>query len=481
MTHSILSIFGDEVSQPLSNEVAISCIYGVIDNRHETFSATGGSVGVDFNQYKCQSGTSVGGYGVVRSKRAVVYHPGEAIRARFSGLFNQGVPLGLQFAGLFHLTDTIAFGYDGDSYGCIIERAGIAEVQEIEVTGAAGGAESATVTLDGDAVSCSLTATTTAGNSFEITRDLLADPTVSAKWNIYQNDSKIVLLSKSVGNKTGTMSFSSATATATVTEQQAGADKTKYHIAQNDWNMDNWSSREWTLDPANLNVYQIDYGYLGGACILFSVYDKLCGCFVPVHLYEPIDDTLTNVGNPNLKIGWTAASLGSSGTNLITQGASASIQKVAAPHDLETGARAIKSSKASISTTATNLITIRCRGHYGYRYNQGTLRPVKLTINNDHNKGLRVDIIKGGTLGGVPNFTFYDENNYLMEYDTAATTITNGEIVDSSIIAANGSDRLDLSSETLIILPGEWLTVAVSTISGTATTTDCSLVWREDK
>lgn len=471
------SAFGEHISQPVVNEIITSCAYGVIDNRNETFSATGGAADTEDNLFRCQTGTSVGGYGVIRTKQAIVYHAGEAIRSRFTGMFTTGIPLSIQFAGLFSLTETLAFGYDGDSFGIIYESHGKAECQEIEVTGAASGAESATITLDGDAATANLTNTTVAGNAFEIARDLTADATLGAKWNFFQNSDKVVCVSKSVGPKNGTMSFASSTATATVTEKQAGVAKTSANVPMSEWNMNNTL----VVDPTKLNIYQVDYGYLGSSAITFSVYDNEASHFVPVHRIESKNLTKTNVGNPNLKVGWTAASLGSSGTNLIVKGASACIQKISVEHELESGARAVENSKSSISTTLTNLITIRNRGHYGYIYNQGNILAVSASINNDHNKAIRVEFLKNATLAGVPNYVYVDENDSILEYDTDGTTVTGGELIDSFLVGAASSERFDIFGILEPLLPRDTLTIAVQTISGTSTTIDCAITWKEDK
>lgn len=42
--------FGDHVMMPYVNEIITSCPYGIIDDRNETFSATGGSVDTEDNQ-----------------------------------------------------------------------------------------------------------------------------------------------------------------------------------------------------------------------------------------------------------------------------------------------------------------------------------------------------------------------------------------------------------------------------------------------
>jgi hypothetical protein len=392
-------------------------------------------------------------------------------------MFTAGVPLSLQFAGLFSLTETLAFGYDGDSFGIIYESHGRAECRELEVTAAAGGAESATITFDGDAATANLTATTAAGNAFEIARDLNADATLGAKWNFFQNDGHVVAISKGVGPKSGTYSFSSATATATITQKKAGVAKTSDNVPREQWNMNN----DMVIDPTKINIYEIDYGYLGASAITFSVYDNEAGHFVPVHRVESKNQTKTNLGTPNLKVGWTAASLGSSGTNLTVKGASACIQKVSQEHEIEVGARAAVSSKTGVDTNLINLITIRNRGHYGYLYNLGEILAVSASINNDHNKAIRVEFLKDATIGGTPNFTYSDKNDSILEYDTAGTTVTGGKLIDSFLVGSASSEFFNIFGVLEPLAPRETLTIAVKTVSGTGAAVDCALAWKEDK
>ena len=489
---NILSAFGENINNPILPEIALSCVYGILDSRHETYSATGGAATTSGNLYQCSTGTSVGGYGVIRSKKSVIYHPGEAIRARFTAKFDSNaLALSLQFAGLFNLTDTIAFGYDGVDFGVILENHGVAECRTIEVTSAASGSESATITLDGDSATANLTATTAAGNAFEIARDLSADSTLDAKWNFFQNESKVIAMSKSVGAKSGSYSFSSSTATATITQDKAGLAKTKLTVKKDNWNSytvttnpisgNLESSGGFVFDPSVLNIYQIDYGYLGAANITFSVYNPKSGTFQIVHKMENPDKNKTSVGNPSMKIGWTSASLGSSGTNLVVQGGSASIAICAQEHSKNNDPLSLESSKSAISTTLTNVLTVRNRGHYGAIYNQGNMSLNSISINNDHNKGLVVNIIKNATLGGVPNYKYKNENDSICEYDVDGTTAAGGEVVAADIVAAGDSVNIDLKRYDLDLLPRETLTIACKTISGTSTTTDATIVWSENK
>jgi hypothetical protein len=472
-----LATFGDQRVVELSPRVQISAAYGIINtDTMETFSATGGTTDTNDNMFRCQSGTSLGGYGVIRTKDTVEYRPGEGVLCRITAKFTTGVALSLQFAGLFSLTETLAFGYDGETYGVIHEYDGKAEVQEIVVTGAAGGAETATVTLDGDAVSCSLTASTVQTNAFEIARDLAADATVGAKWRLEQVGDSVQCIAKTVGDKTGTFSFSSATATATITEKTTGVAKTKDTVASTSWNK---NTASW-LDPTKLNIYQVQYGWLGGAGPLLSVYDPEQGKFVDVHQIKWANNNTTpNFGNPSMKIGWTSASLGSTGTNLTVEGASGMGATEGSTPRLSQS-KAVDHIKASIGTTLTSVITLKNRLTYGEKFNLGDIKLISVAIDNEHNKGLIVELLKNATLAGTTNYQYIHENDSIAIYDTAGTTVTNGTNIKTFTVPANGDIDDILLDLNQFILPDETLTIAAKTVSGTATNTTAAITWFEE-
>ncbi|MHA2403600.1 MAG: hypothetical protein ACXADH_11465 [Candidatus Kariarchaeaceae archaeon] len=472
-----LSAFGDQRMVELSPRVQFAATYGLINTDVlETFTGTGGSADTNNNLYRCQSGTSLGGYGVIRSKDSVEYRPGEGFACRFTAKFTTGIALSIQFGGLFSLTETLAFGYDGADFSIIHEYDGQAEVQEIQVTGAASGSESATITLDGDAATANLTNTTIQGNAFEITRDLKADSTLGAKWRFEQIDDTVICIAQSVGNKTGTMSFSSSTATATVSEAIAGQTKSSGNVAQTSWNKNTVS---W-LDPTKLNVYEVQYGYLGSIGPLFSVLDPNTGKFVKVHQIPWANsETTPNFGNPSMKIGWTAASLGSTGTNLTVEGASG-MGAIEGSTPRLSRSKTTQNTKASIGTTLTSVLTIKNRLTYGDRFNRGDILPVRVSVDNEHNKGVIVALSKNATLASVPNYQFIDEINSIVLQDAAGTTVTGGTEIASFTVGAGLSENQELGSLNQLILPDETLTIAVKTISGTATNTTATITWFEE-
>ena len=113
---TLVSVFGEQVVAEPTPQIQISNQYALdptLRDELETFNATGGTVDSNDNLFRCQSGTSLGGYGVIRSKEVAVYRAGQGAEARVTASFTTGVALSLQFAGMFSLTETAAFGYSG--------------------------------------------------------------------------------------------------------------------------------------------------------------------------------------------------------------------------------------------------------------------------------------------------------------------------------------------------------------------------------
>jgi hypothetical protein len=442
----------------------------------ETFSATGGTADNNKNLFRCQSGTSLGGYGVIRSLNTINYHAGQGLECQLTASFTTGVALSLQFAGMFNLTDTLAFGYDGANFGIIHEYAGEAEVQLITVT--ATGAGTTTVTLDNDAVGITTTAGTVQVVAEELRAGLEADGTLSAKWRFEQVDDKVFCISKSVGDKTGTMSVTGAS-TCSIVQQTQGVAKTANNVAQGSWNVK--TSPFTGFDPTKLNIYKIQLGYLGSANVNFYVYDPDKSGWVLVHSEKWANAyNVTNVSNANFKVGWTAASLGSTGTNLTVEGASASLM-LEGDEVLENDTHAHEESKGSIGTTLTNVLTLKNRVVYGDRYNLGKIIPLRVSIDNDHTKGALIEFYKNTTLGGTTNYQYEDEFNSIGVYDSSGTTITGGTFVDGVAVPAGGSVTVELEGIVPRLSPEETLTIAAKTASGSGATIALIATWREDK
>lgn len=449
-------------------------VYGIGD-KTETFTATGGSASVSNGLIQCKTGTSVGGYGVARTKRALIYRPGEGGVCKFTAVFTTGVASSLQIAGLFSAVDALCFGYNGTSFGILHRYGGALEIQELQITVAAGGAETVTVTLDGTAYNIAVTAGTVQHNAYEIQADLATNATA---WNTEVVDDTIYLVAQSVGDKTGTFSISSTgTCDGTFTETLQGATNTEDWTAQADFNID---AVDW-LDPTKGNVYKIDFQYLGFGAIRFYVEDQDTGEFKLVHRINYTNrNTSPSMRNPSLKGGWATASLGST-TDLTLSGGSI---------ELATQGKRVKreeshsySNTASVGTTDTLIFSIRNRLVFGDIPNLAECVPILMTGTSESSKTTIISIYKNATINGEENFQFRDDDNQIIEVDTAGTTYTagDGKLIASSTVSTTGvSPPIDFTQLKVFLTPGDKLSIVARVISGAASDVTASLNWDED-
>jgi hypothetical protein len=472
--------FGEQITSHLTPIVQIANKYKIDPanlNEVEIFEATGGSADNSGNLFRCQTGTNVGGYGVLRSTETLNYRAGQGVEALFTASFTTGVALSLQFAGMFNLTDTVAFGYDGADFSCLHSYDGAADERLITVT--VTGAGTCTVTLADDAVGITVTNSDVQTNAEELRAGLEGDATLSGKWRFEQVDDKVYAISKTAAVQSGTFSISGGI-TASIVQKTVGQAKTDGHIAQANWNV---NTNPFTgFDPTKLNVYKIGFGYLGIANIIYSVYNPNTSSFVEVHKIKWANkNNETHISKPNLKVGWTAASLGSSGTNLTVLGASAAIF-LEGDEILKNNTFGSNNVVGGLTTTLTNLVTVKSRLVYGNYYNLGKVFPLTITVDNEHNKAIIVEVYRNPTVAGPTDFQFTDEFNSIAVVDKEGTTVTNGTLIDSFIVAAGGNIREDLTVLKTEILPTETFVVAAKTISGTnANDVSVSITWKEEK
>lgn len=467
------SAFGDYVTAELTPFVQATAVYNQLPANMRTYTATGGSATLSGGQFICQTGTSVGGYGVIRSVRSVNYKGGMAARFRGTGVFTTGVANSIQGVGFFNVGDALCFGYYGTDFGIIHQHHGLQEVRVIEVTGASGGSTNLTLTLNTTAYTIPLTAGTTAHNAFEIEQWLKNN--ASDTWNASQNGSKVIISATSDGAKSGTYSFSHATATGTITQTTAGVTKTTDFTAQADWNVDTAS---WLTDPTNGNVFQIDVPYLGYGNHLFYAYNPSRSRYELVHVIEWADsNTQPSVGNPSMHIGCFAASLGST-TNLTTKSACVAAFIAGTPGRTR-NPRSYRNLK-SIGTTLTSLFTLRNRDQFGNKANQVEIEPLLLTARTESSKGARIAVYTNATLGGETNFSYMEESTLVSEVSTSETTVTGGTPLLEFEVVAGAPTVIDLTQLRIRIPAGIYLTVAALVNSGAAADTSASLSWYED-
>ena len=470
--------------------IQIDAIYGILATDHETLTATGGSATAADSLFTCTTGLSVGGYGVIRSRRIIRYRPGQSISSQFTAAFTTGVALSLQLAGLFTSTDGLFFGYNGAAFGLTRRIAGAAGIYRLTVTVGSGGAENVTVTLNGTPfVVTSGGALSTSGLA-----ERIAESGVFTGWTFAtsptSNGATVTFIQANPGATAGAFTLtSSGTAAGTFATVQAGAanDDATGFVPQTSWNVDALlggaggtpNPSGVLLDKTKLNVYRVSLPYLGAGAITWQVMLPT-GAFQTVHVTQyPNGATIPSQKNPTYRVGWTAASLGSM-TALTVTGASPAAfldgESVSARDPISARIQTFNS-----GTTEYVAIAFRVRGEFGSKVNQREVVPntVFVGVDETSTRIVNVRVILNPTLTGTVNWGYVNQSISCVETATPTTLTPSGGSDLATVIAASGaSATINLAALDLRLEPGDVIALAVQTVSSTAVIT-ASMNWQE--
>lgn len=448
-------------------------VYNLLPANFRAFTTESGTAGVTSKQFTCTTGTSVGGYGAIQSFRALNYKAGVSGTARFSAIFpTGGVATSWQGVGLLNLGDELSFGYNGTDFGIWHRYNGLAEVRTITVTGAAGGSENLTLTLNSVAYTIPLTSGTTAHNAYEIS-DWLNNSSNQTVWKADQVDSTVIISAQSDGAKAETYTFSSGTATGTIAQNTAGTTKTSDFITQSNWNQNTFEA----LDPTKGNMYSIVYKYSGFGNIQFFIENQDTGTPTLVHVIKYSNaNTVPSMGNPSLRTGLYCVSLGST-TDITVQcaGIAAFMQNIPI---LTRNPRAYVSTQ-TVDTNFTNIFTIRNRRTYNSIINQVEIEPQFLTLASESSKNTEFELRATTDTAVEQNFTAVG-NNLISDVDTSVVTVTVGRLLLAGTLAPGETLKLNLTELRIRAPPTIHLVLQARVTGGADSDVTGSLVWIED-
>ena len=464
------SAFGDKLSDSLDPVEQISAQYGIGFDNIETYNATGGTVGESDNMFTCTTGISVGGYGVIRTKRPTVYREGQGLMARFTALFDDNAVVNsLQFAGLFNVQDTIAFGYRGADFGILFDHYGAQEIYSFQITGSGNG--TVTFTLNTVAYSIPITTGTVEHNAYEIEAWMTANQSV---WDAEQVDDKVLLRARNVGPLAGTYSTSGASMTGTFTQVEAGVVKTAETILEADWN-----GEEVSFDKTKGNIFMIKVSYLGFGPISFFILDSDEGVFKRVHTIKYQNNNIKpSISNRALKVGWTAASLGST-TDLTVKGGSAATFIEGRSHKTNI-AHAQSNENTAVGNAFEAVLTIKGLETLGGKAMMGRIVPKRLIISTDASKEVVFKMSKNATLGET-DYTYHEEGESAVIYDNGNHADTgNAHALYEGQVSGGGDREVNLKDLNIDFFANETITIFAKVVSGAAANVTASMVWSED-
>lgn len=351
--------FGEGLVAEITPVFQLDGIYGFDSNKFEQYTAFGGTTSLS-KEITVSTSTSAYSYAVLRSKRAVRYRPGQGAMCRFTAAFSSGVAGYTQRAGFFTQEQALQIGFNGTQFGILRQNGGKAHIHEFEITTGATGAETVTLTLSGTAYTANVTSGTPEENAVEIASNTFAG------WLIEQEGAKIRFLNENVGANGGGFSISSATLVGTETALQDGTAHVETWVYQNDFNIDKLDGTgpsKVNLDLTKLNVWQINFRWLGAGEIRFAVEDPNNGDIIFFHhIHYSNRETTVHLDNPSLKVGYVVADLGGAGGSEVSvSGASmlGAIEGKIVPINYPVAARGYRSGGMNTTNTIYHLLTVK--------------------------------------------------------------------------------------------------------------------------
>jgi hypothetical protein len=490
-----VSAFGEPLAISPTAVIQLDGIYGVTTDVIQLYTSGTGSVANSVaGMFHVSSGTTQGGYGVLRSKRFMRYRPGQGIVTRFTAEFTQGVAGSNQFAGLANQENRLQFGYDGDRFGIVRSTGGRATILLMTMTAAPNASQTATITLNGVAYTVALTNSTVDQAVVAITNRVGG----YGGWLFQQTDGAMLWLAPTLGPMNGTFSFTSTgNATATFTVKQVGIAQTNYWTYQEDWNVDKMDGSNtistnpsgMTLDPTKLNVYQIAMRWLGAGTISYALEDQASGALVYVHREHYVNQhTRPHIDNPSFKIAYTAVNTTNT-ANITVRGASmyGAVEGTIFQNELTRSWSTSKSGLAQNVThhmmsiknsVVTNGLAGANNGNYVLNTKEAIIKSLSVSVQSTDPSQVFL-FFEPSSFSSTYTYFNIPYTNEVHAVDTGTFNTAVDTPIYTGLLAINGTINIDLSAYRITVPPGSWVSVAIRSTNSMSQAT-VALVWSED-
>lgn len=323
------SAFGESIAITLTPKIQADAVYGLDPREFETYTFSASGIATHANSaFLVSAGSNANSYGVIRSTNFIRYRPGQGVVARFTGSFSNN-PVGFtQRAGFFNQEQAVQIGYahTNGKFGVLRANGGKAHIHGFDFTTLADG--NITVTLNGTSFTAvTVNSGSLAGNLSQLAQGLRAQALFNALWLVEYDQSRLRFLASSLGPQNGTFNITSnATISFTSSIKQSGVVQTENWTFQENFNIDKLDGTGYsgvTLDPSKLNVYQINFRWLGAGEIRYAIENPHNGDMIFFHHeHYSNKNEVPHLENPSMKIGYVAANLSNAVGVVTCKGAS---------------------------------------------------------------------------------------------------------------------------------------------------------------
>jgi len=239
--------------------------------------------------------------------------------------------------------------------------------------------------------------------------------------------------------------------------------------------------KDGVFDPTKGNVYRISFGYLGFAVINFEVMAS-CGCWQELHrITYPNTTTVTHILNTNLQPRGEIENTGNDTDISIKIGSFAAGVTDGGGGDPAARLFTFAATEQSISAGTLMVVTFRSKAEFSGLTNYIQSILTLLSFNTDLSKSSLWELEKNATITNTPTWDDVSTLDSTTEYSTDAVVTHDSGTLDFSLPLGKISRVLvtDLEIQNLELLPGDIMTLFITTPLGTSGTYDLSFRWKE--
>ena len=499
--------FDEPLSVTITPVLQGDMVYGKDPDFWNTSELNNGSVTVTANNtWEVGSGTSAGGYARLATARYMTYQPGQGSMFRWTvgftttsgtGRNSLGVDNIVQNSGPIDREDGYSVGFSGSTdtsnsnraqkIGFLHRRNGKAELRTLTITTAPTGSQTATITLNGTAYTASITSGTTTHCCAQIAAQLRT-LTAGQYWDIDACDSTLTFTYYSPGSQNGTYSFSSSgagtLAAGTFTRTVAGV------TPVDTWTyVDQWDNQSVSFEPSKVNVFGLDFRWLGAGIVRLFMEDPSTGKMVLMHTQRwSSTSTIPHIQKPSMRIVYRSGTTNPAITpsqNVIVTGSSifSGIQGIVEQtgssqsfYNLDSTSRA--------KDTVWHLLSLQNPYVRNNGVNKSSVVVQDLTVSVKSVDPALIYLVKNvvGTSGflefqPLPNASAFN----FVQYSTSAVTETlaSDTLALVTTIGINGSAQFNLLQYNLYLSPGDTISAFMSS-TNSFNSSSIGITWKID-
>jgi hypothetical protein len=310
--------FNEPLAITITPTIQEDAVYNNLQNfRINQFRS--GTAGCHDGLFHCESGSEAYGYGVLYTKRIVTYRSGQGCFCRFTAAFSSPQEGTTTRAGFMTQENALQIGYNGTRFGVLRQNGSRTQILELVIHDSHDYVP-IILKLNGKNYNLLLK-----GDPDLIALRVSKDVILSYDYITENKKNSVILVSKNIGNAAPPEIIGDASVSIKIIQDgYTDPDNDKW-VYQEDFNidpLDGTGLSGMVLDKSKLNVYQIEFRWLGAGIISYSMENSFNGKMVLFHQEHYVNKyNKTHLRNPNMRIGYVAYSQ-QPGKNVSVSGAS---------------------------------------------------------------------------------------------------------------------------------------------------------------